>query len=401
MYKPLFAITLFAATATAVALHPAAEPAPPGPRPVTPVTPVTPLAEVRAPRIEVVFALDTTGSMGGLIDAAKEKIWSIAASMAQAEPAPEIRMGLVAYRDHGDSYVTRTVDLSSDLDSVYARLMDFQAGGGGDHAEAVNEALHEAVDGMSWSADGDVYRVVFLVGDAPPHMDYANAPRYPEIIERARARGIVVNAIQCGNDGAARAAWTRIAALAQGDFFNVAQDGNAVAVATPFDDRLAELAAAMDETRLFFGDAATRARLADKDAATAKLKAAASPAALARRATFNASASGAANLGGEADLVEAVASGRVDLAEVAPAALPEPLQALSAAERAAEVAAAAEKRAAVKREITELAAERDRYIADELEARGGAEDSLDSRLYDTVRRQAADIGLEYGDGARF
>ena len=63
-------------------------------------------------RIDVVFVLDTTGSMGGLIQAAREKIWSIATTMASAQSAPEIRMGLVAYRDRGDAYVTRVVDLS-------------------------------------------------------------------------------------------------------------------------------------------------------------------------------------------------------------------------------------------------------------------------------------------------
>ena len=36
------------------------------------------------PRIEVVFVLDTTGSMSGLIEGAKQKIWSIANAMASA-----------------------------------------------------------------------------------------------------------------------------------------------------------------------------------------------------------------------------------------------------------------------------------------------------------------------------
>jgi hypothetical protein len=47
--------------------------------------------------------------------------------MASAKPSPEIRMGLVAYRDRGDSYVTRVVDPLLRLDSMYATLMDFQA----------------------------------------------------------------------------------------------------------------------------------------------------------------------------------------------------------------------------------------------------------------------------------
>ncbi|MGZ4984173.1 MAG: vWA domain-containing protein, partial [Chthoniobacterales bacterium] len=32
--------------------------------------------ENKKPRIEVCFVLDTTGSMGGLIEGAKQKIWS-------------------------------------------------------------------------------------------------------------------------------------------------------------------------------------------------------------------------------------------------------------------------------------------------------------------------------------
>jgi hypothetical protein len=88
-----------------------------------------------------VFVLDPTGSMGGLIKAAKENIWSIASTMASAQPAPEIKIGLVAYRDRGDDYVTQVIDLSSDLGSMFATLMDFEANGGGDSPESVNKAL--------------------------------------------------------------------------------------------------------------------------------------------------------------------------------------------------------------------------------------------------------------------
>ena len=149
------------------------------------------------PRIDVVFVLDTTGSMGGLIQTAKEKIWSIATTMASAQQAPEIRIGLVAYRDRSDAYVTKVVDLSSDLDSVYAALMDFEANGGGDTPESVNAALYDAVHNMSWSQEEQAYQVIFLVGDAPPHMDY-NEVRYPEIVASALEKGIVINTIQCG-----------------------------------------------------------------------------------------------------------------------------------------------------------------------------------------------------------
>ncbi len=105
----------------------------------------------------------------------KEKIWSIANTLASADPAPDIRMGLVGYRDRGDTYVTTVAPLSDDLDAVYSQLMPYQADGGGDGPESVNQALHEAVTRMAWSKpSARIYRVIFLVGAAPPRMDFRN-----------------------------------------------------------------------------------------------------------------------------------------------------------------------------------------------------------------------------------
>ena len=67
--------------------------------------------------MEVVFCLDTTGSMGGLIEGAKEKIWSICNQIAGGKPTPDLKVGLVAYRDKGDDYVTKVYDLTDDLDA--------------------------------------------------------------------------------------------------------------------------------------------------------------------------------------------------------------------------------------------------------------------------------------------
>ncbi|MGD9169928.1 MAG: vWA domain-containing protein, partial [Candidatus Thiodiazotropha sp.] len=201
MKSKIIAAALFAFTAGGVAFYPALKEVGavnmPLPDPIQ--VPIIQAHTQEPPKIEVVFALDTTGSMGGLIQASKEKIWSIASSMAQAKPAPEIKMGLVAYRDRGDDYVTRVVDLSEDLDSVYATLMDFSAAGGGDGPESVNQALYEAVHNISWSQGEGAYRVVFLVGDAPPHMDYQDDVKYPQTLRDANTKGIVVNAIQAGN----------------------------------------------------------------------------------------------------------------------------------------------------------------------------------------------------------
>jgi len=399
MKTRIVALALLLATAAAVTYYPAHS----GRTTLTPV-PVDPTAGLLPPvdpaanghpRVEVVFALDTTGSMSGLIKAAKEKIWSIASTMASAQPAPEIRMGLVAYRDRGDSYVTQRVGLSSDLDSVYGALMDFQAQGGGDGPESVNQALYDALHNMAWSQDPKTYKVVFLVGDAPPHMDYPDDVKYPKTLAEAVRRGIVVNTVQCGSLGSTTPAWQKIAQLGQGRYFQVDQAGSAVAVATPFDEKLAKLSAELDDTRLYYGTEKEKAKHQAKVAATDKLHAASSIEAQARRATFNASKSGKKNLLGEGELVDAVTSGKVDLGKIDRDELPEPLQAMAPAERATVIEQKAERRNELKVEIGRLARQRADYLKDEVGHTKAAEESLDRKIYRAVQEQGAGHGLRY------
>jgi len=345
-------------------------------------------------RIDVVFVLDTTGSMGGMIEAAKEKIWSIASTMATAQPTPEIRMGLVAYRDRGDAYVTRVFDLSSDLDSMYAELMDFRADGGGDGPESVNKALHDAVHRMSWSQDGQAYKVLFLVGDAPPHMDYQDDVKYKDTVAVALGKGITINTIQCGKDGSTKRRWEQIARLADGRYFQVEQSGSAVAVTTPYDKKLAELSKELDATRLYYGDEEEKKQQKRKLAAAEKLHTGSSAASRARRATFNASKGGESNFLGEGELVEDVARGRVDLADIDHDKLPEPMQSMAPADREALVAKTAERRSELQRQIKDLAGERSGFLEKKRDSIEGVEASLDDQIYTTVREQVEAQGMK-------
>jgi Mg-chelatase subunit ChlD len=392
MKSKIIALALFAFTTATVALLPAYQTV----GGITPNDPpvIDPIIDPRD-RVDVVFVLDTTGSMSGLIQAAKEKIWSIATTLASAQSAPEIRMGLVAYRDRGDAYVTRVVDLSSDLDSMYATLMDFQAQGGGDGPESVNQALHDAIHKMSWNQQDGTYKVVFLVGDAPPHMDYPNEIKYPVTLRAAKAKGIVVNAIQSGQMSSTTPAWQRIARLGNGNYFQVENSGNAVAIATPFDEKIATLSARLDDTRLYYGTREEKERQRRKLEAADKLHADSSVESRARRATFNASKSGSANFLGEGELVDEVTSGRVDLSSIDRDELPEPMQAMAPEEQTKVIKETAERRNELRRQITELTRERADYLEKKVEETGGARDSLDDQIYRAVREQAGKLGLTY------
>lgn len=396
MKAKLIAVTLILMTAGAVAFYPFLGSSATN-APVRPVQPPVPTGQ----KIEVVFVLDTTGSMGGLIETAKEKIWSIATTLAQAEQSPEIRMGLVAYRDRGDDYVTDVIDLSSDLDTMYGRLMQFAAGGGGDTPESVNQALHDAVHRISWSQDPSSYQTIFLVGDAPPHLDYQGEAQYPEIVQAARAKGIVVNTIQCGEMAQTVTPWTQIASLGNGRYLKVAQAGGAFAVATPFDDEIAQLAAELDGTRLFYGNEEQMTLLEGKAAATERLTEIATTGSRARRAVFNATASGAANLFGDQDLVENIAKGDVSLDDVPAAELPETFRELDRVEQEQKIEELAERRNELQSRIDTLAQSRAAFIDERVAEEGGAAESLDRQLYEVVRDQAAPAGLTFEGGPEF
>jgi hypothetical protein len=396
MKTKLIALVIFVTTAIGISLAPSIQQA----QAITADN--TTRVSTQSHQIEVVFVLDTTSSMSGLITAAKEKIWSIATTMASAEQAPDIKMGLVAFRDRGDAYVTKVLDLSQDLDSMYASLMDFRAEGGGDGPESVNQALYEAINRVSWSENEAVYKVVFLIGDAPPHMDYNNDVQFPVSLEMAKRKGIVVNTIQSGQNSYTAPVWKNIAQLGYGEYFQVENSGNAVAVVTPYDKKLSELAASLEDTRLFFGDSETREKQRKKNEATSKIHEELSEAALARRATFNATASGESNFLGESELVEAISSGRIELDDIDKDDMPASLQAMAPAEQMEVITNQARQRDELKRDIQKLSESRNDYIRDQVGKSGGAKESLDEKIYSAVKKQAKTKGLVYeSEGARY
>jgi uncharacterized protein YegL len=395
MKTTFVAAALFVATAATVAVSGSLQGPPPAQPDPLAALPPRGLATQVHPRVEVVFVLDTTGSMGGLIEAAKQKIWSIARTMASAQPAPEIRMGLVAYRDLGDDYVTQIVDLSTDLDAVYLKLLSLQAAGGGDHPESVNQALDDTLQRISWSRDTGTYRVVFLVGDAPPHMDYPNERPYSRILADADTRDIVINTIQCGDAEDTQRVWRDIAQLGRGHYAQVDQGGSAVALATPFDEALARLSEELDGTRLYYGSAETQLAGERRKESSQVLRSLAPAAALAGRAAFNASDSGVANFAGDGELLSDMESGRVELETLEEDSLPPVLQPLAPAARRAQVAEIAEKRRELSEKIDAVSRQRADYLSNEVAAMGGAEDSLDQRIYNAIREQGAAKGLDY------
>src|ERR1041384_2917354 len=204
------------------------------------------------PTMEMVFVLDTTGSMGGLLSGAKQRIWGIVNDVMQTSSHPSVKVGLVAYRDRGDRYITQVLPLTEDLDKVYSTLMDYQAEGGGDEPENVRRALAQGVANAGWSQpSSNQAQILFLVGDAPPH-DYTDEPDPFTTADLAVKQGIIVNTIQCGASPTTKQVWEAIARRGQGQYFLIPQDGGVQTISTPYDDQVSQLGTRLGGTYLAY-----------------------------------------------------------------------------------------------------------------------------------------------------
>jgi Mg-chelatase subunit ChlD len=343
----------------------------------------------KKPKVEVVFCLDTTGSMGGLIEGAKAKIWSICNQIASGKPTPDLKVGLVAFRDRGDEYITKVFDLSDDLDAIHGHLKTFKAAGGGDIPESVNQALDDSVNKIKWSTDNRTLRIIFLVGDAPPHMDYPDDVKYPVTCKKACEKGIIINTIQCGNDADCTKFWKDICVKAEGSFVQIPQDGGVrQVVSTPHDKRLAEINTELARSTLVYGKEADQARGLAKNKDAEKLDA---PAA-AERAAFQAKNAQVAAY----DLLDSIKQGRVKLDDLKKEELPKELQDMKPEERKEHLKKLDEKREALRKEALELDKKRSDFIAKkQADDSAKGKNSFDNEVLDVLRNQAKKHKIEY------
>jgi hypothetical protein len=164
-----------------------------------------------APRIDIAFCLDGTGSMGAVIDRAKAKIEEIAAWARSGTPHPRVRFGLVVYRDRGEPNALENLGFVASAAAMRRLLAGVTATGGGDGPEHVVAGLRAAVVDLPWD-EGAALRVLFLIGDAEPHLDYGLESDDQPVLASARERKIVVSTIACGEmTEAGHRYWSRIA----------------------------------------------------------------------------------------------------------------------------------------------------------------------------------------------
>jgi hypothetical protein len=185
--------------------------------------------------LDVVFLIDATGSMGDEIEQLKANMVSVAEQVNKLLPRPDVRFGMTVFRDRGDAFVTRNFDLTNDVDSFVAAMRAVIADGGGDTPESVNAGLHDALHEQHWRGD-DAIKLVFLVGDAAPHLDYDHDADYAHEMQVAAERGIKIEPIaSSGLDDQGEYVFRQLAQYTTGrfSFLTYGADGHSPGTSTP------------------------------------------------------------------------------------------------------------------------------------------------------------------------
>lgn len=341
--------------------------------------------------IDLAICLDTSGSMNGLIDAARTKIWDIVSDLARATPAPKLRVAVLQYGNDGlnaeNGWVNVETDFTDNLDVVSQKLFGLTTNGG---TELVGRVVDKATTSLAWSDAASSLRILVVAGNESADQDQTIP--YRDASKRAIEKTILVNAIYCGapTDEAAPA-WKDVAILADGHFATIDQNNGTVVVATPYDTELVELSGKLNETYIGYGSAAqwnaTNQVAQDFNASNSSSAAAAQRCVTKGGGLYD-------NRGW--DLVDACKDAAFKLGEVKDEDLPEAIRGKTLAEKQAYVDAKAKERETIQARVKELGDLRSAFVAAEIAKRQGSDhSSFDRAIRDAIRAQATARGFTF------
>ena len=335
-------------------------------------------------RVDLAICLDTSGSMSGLIQSAKQKLWAVVNELATAKPKPVLRVALYHYGNDGlkaeNGWVKQLCPLTGDLDMVYEKLFQLSTNGG---TEYVARVMRAATTQLKWDKSKSALRVIFIAGNEPATQDTTHKLR--DTCKAAATAGIIVNTIHCGPEITGRkTGWADAAAWADGQYAAIDHDRGTVVINTPHDKKLAELSAKLNSTYIGYGkrgrDGLARQLKQDSNASSLNVAASAQRASAKAGGLYNNDAW---------DLVDASKGKDFDITKVKNEDLPKGMRKMTVAEKKAYVARQAASRAAIQKEIMELTKKRSAFVKTEMARKGLDEKaSFDAALRKMVRTQA-------------
>jgi hypothetical protein len=208
------------------------------------------------PTVQIGILLDTSNSMDGLIDQAKDQLWKIVNEVAKANKNNKdvkIEVGLFEYGKSSlpsyEGYLQMLIPLNNDLDEVSEALFALKTNGGEEYAGKV---ILESVNRFVWSSHKDDLKILIIAGNES--FAQGDVP-FVKAIEKAKKQKILVNTIFCGsNRKGINLKWKKGAELGGGKYFSINSDKKRVYIPSPYDDEIISLGKKLNHTYIKYGE---------------------------------------------------------------------------------------------------------------------------------------------------
>ncbi|MCH2225461.1 MAG: hypothetical protein MK066_11890 [Crocinitomicaceae bacterium] len=355
---------------------------------VTPVT--TPPTDKK---VQLAILFDTSGSMDGLIEQAKSRIWSIVNEVGELRhngQPPSVEIALYEYGNDGlpmdNNYLRQILPLTNDLDKISAELFALSTNGGSEFCGAV---IKESLMNLSWSDKSTDLKMIYIAGNE----SFAQGPvDYKSVCALALKKNVFVNTIFCGSyENGVQYYWKDGATCAEGDYFNIDSDKQIVHIPTPYDDQIKMVNDSLNTTYFGYGaQGIKRKKMLLKEDANAVHQSAAVSAersiAKSNKAVYNNSSW---------DLIDAVDEGK-DITDFKEDELPKEFKGKTDQEKKALIEEKKAERAKYQTKIAELSKQRQMFIDEKMKERAEAGEELDdfgSSVNESIKTKAVTIGL--------
>ena len=368
--------------------------------------------------VDMAILLDTSNSMDGLINQARNQLWQIVQRLSVTEKdgrKPALRVSVFEYGNTNlpatENYIRQVLPLSDDLDKVSEALFALSTRGGDEYCGAV---IGEAITRLDWSSDADAYKSIFIAGNEAFTQGQVS---YLSTCADAKEKGIIVNTIHCGDHSTGvKGMWADGAVKGGGKSFNINQDRKQVNIKCPQDRVLIELNTKLNKTYLWFGSKSSRKSYASNQLAQDSnsfggvggmamgmggmrggMGAGGMGSSSAPAPSFGSRvASKASNVydNRKRDLVDAVKADEETLGKLEADKLPEVLQKMTLAQRKKYVADKATERKKIQEEIKKVTKERQKHLVAELTKQGNKRDTFGDAICESIDSQLSERGFQ-------
>lgn len=357
----------------------------------TPSAKPIPAAEGQT-KVQIAILLDTSSSMNGLIEQAKTQLWKVVNTFIDAKQDGKVPFVEVALYEYGNDGLDKNADwirqiqpFTRDLEQVSEDLFRLHTNGGSEYCGPV---ITRAVTDLKWDRSAKVYKTIFIAGNEA----FTQGPVDPQsACEAAVRKGIIVNAIHCGDDRVGiSGGWNTGQLIAGGSYLTINHNAAVVHIAAPQDEKIVKLNVDLNKTYIPFGrlgKTKLNQQLENDVNANVKKESGAEVQRAVTKATSNYWNAGW-------DLCDACQVKDFDWNKLKDSELPEAMRDLDLAGRKKYVAERRIKRTQIQKEIQVLNKARAAFVA-RAQEKEGVENTLDVVVAKTVRKQAATKGYQF------